>query len=180
MGDGETEDVDVVYQDEERINEMVDRARDTLKPVWASVITLCKTLIWVSAGALVLSLTVTQVLFQHGTELTWSVLLPIAWVLFAITIILSLLRMATISQLRKVPFKFETKKTELRRFIYSKKDDNGRHQASLKKAGELWASVWDDAAPHATLHDVATWVSSVSLITGLVLLIAFAIINVPV
>lgn len=164
---------------EERIDGRIDRYWQALKPVWRSAERASQTLVWLSAGALVGSLTLTQVFLTQLRAYDFVVLLPVSWVLLVLTLILSLVRLGTFTKLRSAPARYETQKKELRDHVRSVHGRDDEVERLNEKATEIIENAMDVPRKTVKIHDWLTWGSAVTFIAGISVLAVFAILNLP-
>lgn len=168
-----------VEQMEARVDGRVDRLVRTLEPVIAGAEKLAHSIIWLSAGALVLSVTVTQVLLDSAAGLSWTWLLPTSWVLFGLAVVLALWQMGTYLRIRSGPFRFERKKPELRSYVDEVWGEEDAAEQIEKKIVELADNAWENPLDAIRRHDVAAGFSALSFVLALAALLTFAIVNLP-
>lgn len=176
------------FEDDPRYQALVDRADRALDETWGRIdaathpvldkaTDLTKTVISLSAGALVLSLSVAQLLLQDPTSdaflLGW--LVPVAWVLLVVAIIAGVLRQGTIVTILAGRAVFEQHRSKIRRRI---------RQINLD--GDVGAQFEEIAVEYDTDLSGTVFFSNglaatmmVSFVIALIALVVFTIRNMP-
>lgn len=164
---------------EERINAVVDRVTSVLRPLWEVTETVAQSLIWISGGALALSITLTQIYASDGPTVVWGWLLPAAWVLLTLTIVFSLMRIGFLMRVRTAPLEFEKKKKKLRTYVRSVYEEPGAGEKVDQMLESMWENAWQEPKKVIGRHDIVAGVGALTFILGLAALMTFAVINVP-
>ncbi len=89
---------DFIEYADEQLDRMADRVERSLAPVYDAQAEMGKTLITLSSTALVLSITIVQLLAGKAPTVHWKLLLPASWLMFAATVVLGALRQGRASQ----------------------------------------------------------------------------------
>src|SRR5712675_2888361 len=104
------------------LDETLERAEEGSRPIWESQTELGKTLMSLASGALVLSISVVQFLADKIKQPHWASLLPGAWILFALTVMLGASRQAWLGRARSVRAYFEPQRSDIRAKLWELKE----------------------------------------------------------
>ena len=148
-------------------------------PVWEAQAELGRTLISLSSGALVLSITLVQFFADRITDPAWAWALPLSWILFALTVLLGAVRFAWGGQARSWRIYCEAKRSHIRMQI-----------AALEPGPELsdqfdniLATTLDNATGESLravrIYDRLTKVMVFAFAFALIALLIFALKNLP-
>lgn len=135
-----------------------------------------KSIISLSAGALVLSLSVTQFLQDRLTEAPlWGWLLPVAWVLLVVAIIAGVLRQGTLVTVFAPRARFEQQRGQIRAKVFQINLDGDVDGQFDKIIEEHSMDISSEVSFFDGLGHVMAW----SFILALVGLVAFTLRNMP-
>jgi hypothetical protein len=139
-----------------------------------------RTLITLASSALVLSISVVQLLAGKITNPRWGWLLPVSWILFGVTVLAGAVRQGWTGAARSLRYHVEKRRGDMRSKVAALSLDDPQLP---KKFDEILAQSMQDAGiePEKSIkiHDALNQVMFWSLTLGLASLIAFAIRNRP-
>jgi hypothetical protein len=144
-----------------------------LAPFWEGTSESLRTIITISGGALVASISVVQLLVEKISDPTAGRLLSVSWILFGVSIVAAMSTHAALTGLRL--FRYHTI-AELNRMIAGDEpvgpDDAAVHQAIVSRVSER----------HERAFKKFRWsagITSLSFILAFACMIVFAILNIP-
>lgn len=155
----------------------LDRLQRGLEPQWHAQFELGKMLLALASGALVLSISVTQLLVTQGAHPQWGLLLPLSWVLFAITILAAAVRQSWAGTAQGLRVWIEQRRADVRGKVAALRpgpDFGDRFDAVLAEVFNH-AIVKSDRA--IKIHNRTTWIMFWSFALGMLALLVFAIRN---
>jgi hypothetical protein len=167
----------------EYIDDHLDKTMERLErgaaPVWEAQAEMGRTLIALSSGAIVVSVSVTQLFMTKVTGLHWAWLLPTAWILFGISVLAGVSRQGWTGSARAFRAYLEQKRAEIRQQLWNLDPgpDFPDRVDKILEAAMNDANVEPGKAikVHGALNQVVFW----TFAGGLAGLVAFAIKNLP-
>jgi hypothetical protein len=170
---------DPIPQVDAFLDKLFDRLDAAMTPVWEGQNEMARTLITLSAGALVLTVSVVQFLADRLPQPEWSWLLPASWICFGASVVTGVVRHGWSSQARSLRARFEFSRGALRDALQQIPPDH----AWAPKAEAVIAHALDAAnvepAKAVKVHDGLIIASAWTFILGLACLVAFAVRNLP-
>lgn len=161
------------------LDKTFERLDAAMSPVWEGQSEMARTLITLSGGALVLTVSMIQFLAERLPEPAWTWLVPASWICFGISVIAGVLRHGWSSHARSHRARFEYSRGSLRlllRDLPIDADWGDKADAAIVQAFDA-ANVEPEKA--MKVHDRLIISSGWSFIFGLVFLVIFAIRNLP-
>ncbi len=172
-------DINLVSLAVKHLDESLARLEEGLRSVYEAQAELGRTLITLASGALVLSVSVVQFLSEKGYSPHWTWLLPTAWILFGLTVLVGASRQGWLGTARSMRWRLEAQRGEIRERMAAL-----QHTSDLSKnfddviVGALEsAAVEPDNA--ATVFNRLTVAMYWFFALGLIALLVFAIRNLP-
>lgn len=161
------------------LDETLNRLDAAHRPLWESQIELGKTLMSLASGALVLSISVAQFFVNKikHPELPW--LLPMAWILFALTVMIGASRQGWLGKARSLRANFEPQRSEIRAKLWELEasDELGNQVDAIILPAFEKAELTPTQG--IKMFDRLTIAMYWSFAFGLVALLTFAIRNLP-
>ena len=161
------------------LDKVFDRLDAAMTPVWEGQAEMARTLITLSGGALVLTVSVVQFLAGRLPEPAWIWLVPASWICFGISVVTGVLRHGWSSHARSFRARFEYSRGLLQeslRALPFDQDWGNKAEAAVIQALDA-ANV--EPAKAIKVHDALIISSGWAFIFGLVFLVTFAIRNLP-
>jgi len=161
------------------LDKIFDRLSAAEAPVWEGQNEMARTLITLSAGALVLTVSLVQLLADQFTDPRWVALLLVSWLLFGVSVITGVLRHGWASEVRSYRLQFEISRGDLRTRIRKLPDtEDWGNQVNILIDSELERiSLKTEKA--TKVHDILIKSSGWTFILGLVSLLGFTMKNLP-
>ena len=164
---------------DKHLDETFERLERGAAPIWEAQADMGRTLITLSSGAIVLSVSVTQLLMGKVSGLHWTWLLPTAWILFAVSVLGGISRHGWTGEARALRAYLEQKRSEIRAALWKLEpgpDFGDRVDQILEKAmNDANLEPTKAIKVHGGLTQLVFW----TFAAGLGALIAFAIKNLP-
>jgi hypothetical protein len=151
----------------------IDEMERGLAPLWDGTAESLRTVVTLSGGALVASISVVQLLVDKTLDPTAGWLLPISWSLFGLSIIASMRTQAALTGIRL--FRYHTI-AELNRMIAGD-EPVGSDEASVNR--EVVRRVNERHGAAVKTFQSSASITGLSFILAFVSMIVFAILNVP-
>lgn len=161
------------------LDETLTRIEEGYRPIWESQIELGKSLTSLASGALVLSISIAQFFADKIKHPTWIWLLPTAWVLFGLTVMLGASRQGWLGRARSFRAFVEPQRSEIRAKLWqlAESDELGAQvDAILIPAFE---KAEEQPKRGIKIFDRLTVAMYWSFAIGLICLLTFAIRNLP-
>jgi len=161
------------------LDETLQRMEAGTAPIWESQAELGRTLLSLASGALVLSMSLTQFFADKLKHPSWTWLLPTAWTLFTLTVLIGASRQAWSGHARSFRAYFEPKRGEIRAKVWALEpgeDLSDRFDAILRAALE---EAGEEPQKAVKVHDALTQGMFWAFAFGIVALLLFALKNLP-
>jgi hypothetical protein len=161
------------------LDETLNRVEAGSRPIWESQIELGKSLMSLASGALVLSISVAQFFAEKIKQPHWTWLLPAAWILFAVTVMVGASRQGWLGRARSLRAFLEPQRSDIRAKLWEleESEDFG------SKVDAILISAFEKAEVQPThgikIFDRLTIAMYWSFAIGLIFLLTFAIRNLP-
>src|SRR5687768_10141859 len=104
----------IVRMADQHLDETLERLDKSLAPIWEGQAEYGRNVTTLSSAAIVASVSLAQFLIGRGVTTHWTILLPIAWVLFALALILGATHHAFLGYARMFRLRFEMKRGQMR------------------------------------------------------------------
>lgn len=170
---------DLVAFADDHLDKTLERYERGFAPFWEGQTEVSKTLVVLGSGALVISVSLVQLLADRGSQPVVPWLLPISWILFGSTVVLGVSRIGWSSHARTVRLLLEVKRGDIRKQIAALQpgpDFAERFDQVLERAFEE-ASIHPQKA--IKIYDRLTSAMGLSWLLGLAALLGFGIANLP-
>lgn len=170
---------ELVWFTDEYLDKTLERLDSALNPVLKASVKAGETVLWLSTGALVLSMSLTQFLISQDVTLEWGFLLPVAWCFFVLCIILIAHRHGRLTNIRSARIRFEQQREAIRKEIRSLDRDHSfpeKYDSVLKSA---LSSAWEDPQKAIKVYDTLGKVMGWCFVLALLLLVIFTVRNFP-
>lgn len=164
---------------DKHLDQTMERLERGAAPVWEAQAEMGRTLITLSSGAIVVSVSVTQLLMGKVTGLQWTWLLPTSWILFGLSVLAGISRQGWTGAARGLRAYLEQKRSEIRTELWNL--DSGPDLSD--RVDQVLERAMTDASLEPTkavkVHDALNQVVFWTFAAGLGALIAFATKNLP-
>ncbi len=158
---------------DQHLDSTLDRVDKGWDPVWLSQIEMGKSMLAMSSGTLVVSISFVQYLLANATTLSSVWLLPTAWILLTISIITTILRYSWMTRARTFRIMIEYSRSTIRKALrdINTSDDIGPVVDSILNAAI--DTPWNFSKKGIQVHDALTQSAFWSFALALILLLIF-------
>jgi uncharacterized membrane protein YbhN (UPF0104 family) len=165
---------------DDHLDRVLDRLEKSFQPVWEGQIEMGKTLITLASGTLVASVALIQLLVGSHSNLAWGWLMPLAWILFGVTVLTGAARQSWTSDARSFRLRLEYSRGSIREQLWGLDVSDPEFPTKFDSilAGAL-EKAFDQPKKAIAVHDVLNQLMFWSFAFGLAAVIVFAIRNVP-
>ena len=160
------------------LDQVFDRLQRSQQPVWAAIQEYGRTLVTISSGAIVFSVSVTQYVQGIGGVTAHEWMIKASWILLLVSLIAAILRQSRSAGAQCTRARFEPMRGQLCEFISSIESANTAETLIEGKINQLVAEAEEPVREAIRDHDRFLVVSALSLFGGLVFLVLFAAINI--
>jgi hypothetical protein len=164
----------------EHLDAYFDRMEKGLQPIWRAQAEVGRTIITLSSGALVLSITIVQLLAEKisGVRLGWMLLA--SWIAFLIATVSGLLRLAVLGNAAASRHVVFQARSDIDDAINALDPTDPAFEASARRVlnEHIDGALKDVIEAAQAAHPLGWWVL-VSFVAGLLGLLIFAAINLP-
>jgi hypothetical protein len=171
--------MDLVQWVDEHLDRTFDRLERAAAPIWEAQVRATQSLVTVSGGALVLSVSLVQWIGPGLASAHWKFLLPVSWALFAWTIMLGIGKIGQMSLARGQRMRLEVKRGEIRAKVRAVQEEPDAGE----KIDAILAAAMEEAGAEPTkaiqTHDRIAKLMGWTFLLALLALVAFTIRNAP-
>jgi hypothetical protein len=163
---------------DEHLDDTLRRLDESTRPIWESQLEVGKTLVTLASTALVLSISATQFYAEKVKNPHWGWMVPVAWFLFALTVVLGASRHAVLGRARSMRVFLEASRGGIRDQLWALTPDDRAErfdeilQGALEKANEYPSESF-------RYFERLTAIMYFAFAFGLVALLCFATRNLP-
>jgi hypothetical protein len=163
---------------DKHLDDTLRRLDEGTRPIWESQLEVGKTLVTLASTALVLSISAAQFYTEKVKDPHWGWMVPFAWFLFALTVLLGASRHAVLGRARSMRLFLEGSRGDIRAQLWALKPKDGTERFdeilhdALKKAN-------DYPSQSFKLFERITAIMYFAFAFGLIALLCFATRNLP-
>ena len=159
------------------LDKVFDRLDAAMAPVWEGQTEMARTLITLSGGARVVTVSVVQFLAQRLPEPAWLWLVPASWICFGVSVVTGVIRHGWSSHARSFRLHFEYSRGSLREFLRELPIDQQWEDKAEAAMIQAFDAANVEPMKAIKIHDALMSISAWSFIFGLTFLVTFAIRN---
>ena len=163
---------------DKHLGDTLRRIEEGTRPIWESQLEVGKTLITLASTALVLSISAAQFYAEKVKNPHWGWMVPFAWFLFALTVLLGASRHAVLGRARSMRLFLEGSRGAIRAQLWALKADDRMERFdeilldAIKSANEY-------PSENLKYFDRITAIMYFAFAFGLIALLCFATRNLP-
>lgn len=163
---------------DKHLDDTLRRLEEGARPVWESQLELGKTLITLASTTLVLSISAAQFYTEKVKNPHWGWLVPFAWFLFALTVLLGASRYGVLGRARSMRIILESNRGAIRAQLWALKPEDAAERFDEIVVGAL-AKANKYPSTNLTYFDRITAIMYFAFAFGLLALLCFATRNLP-
>lgn len=168
----------LVAHADEFIDRTLDRMRQADGAVWEHQAQMGRTLITLAAGGIVASVSVTQLFLGKAPEIAWRWLVPMAWILWTVSLLAGISREGWMGTARATAAVLERKRWELRQRIRQLRP-NQTYADYEKLLVDAFTEAEREPSKAVKVHQALNQLVFWSFAGGIIALVVFAIRNLP-
>ena len=163
---------------DKHLDDTLRRFEEGTRPIWESQLEVGKTLVTLASSALVLTISAAQFYTEKVKNPQWGWMVPFAWFLFALTVLLGASRHAVLGRARSMRLFLESSRGDIRAQLWAltPEDKAERFDEILREAMQK-ANVYP--AESFKLFERLTAIMYFAFALGLIALLCFATRNLP-